>query len=144
MEICVFGNVRIRARWIGPYAWRNVRNQFRGCSQRYRKTSAALSQTVSSRRGPIYRARIYVYTHEMENGNLRVVMWKCVFNNVKTHIRWCENTYLIIWKYVFSYGNTRFWLRKDTGTMNRSPTPGRPFVTISRNIRNTLTTCLLY
>ena len=24
MWICVFGNVRIRARWIGPYAWRCV------------------------------------------------------------------------------------------------------------------------
>ncbi|MBF1488866.1 MAG: hypothetical protein HXN79_11280 [Prevotella pallens] len=29
-----------------PYAWRNVRNQFRGCSPRYRKPSAALSQIV--------------------------------------------------------------------------------------------------
>ena len=41
-------------------------------------------QTVSSRRGPIYRARIYVYTHKMTNGNACAVMWKCVFNNVKT------------------------------------------------------------
>ena len=24
-----------------------------------------------------------------------------------------------MWKHIFSYGNTRFWLRKDTGTMNR-------------------------
>ena len=30
MRICVIGNVWIRARWICPYAWRGVRNQFRG------------------------------------------------------------------------------------------------------------------
>ncbi|MBF1465457.1 MAG: hypothetical protein HXN64_10150 [Prevotella pallens] len=48
--------------------------------------SAAFSQTVRSRRGPIYRARIYVYTHKMTNGNVCVMMWKCVFNNVKTRI----------------------------------------------------------
>ena len=23
-----------------------------------------------------------------------------------------------MWKHIFSYGNTRFWLRQDTGTMN--------------------------
>ena len=56
-----------------PYAWRNVRATFRGCSQRYRKPSAAFSQTVRSRRGPIYRARIYENTHEMTNGYVRVV-----------------------------------------------------------------------
>ena len=62
-----------------PYASRSVRNQFRGCSPRNR-------QPVSSRRGPIYRARIYENTHVMENGNVRVVMWKCVFNDVNTRI----------------------------------------------------------
>ncbi|WP_314959147.1 hypothetical protein [Prevotella pallens] len=56
-----------------PYTWRNVRNQFRGCSPRYRKPSAAFWQSVSSRRGPIYRARIYENTHEMTNGYVRVV-----------------------------------------------------------------------
>lgn len=30
MQICVIGNVRIRARWICPYAWRSVRTPFRG------------------------------------------------------------------------------------------------------------------
>jgi len=48
------------------------------------RPSAAFWQSVSSRRGPIYRARIYVFTHEMANGYVRAVMWKCVFNNVKT------------------------------------------------------------
>jgi len=75
MEIHGFGYARIRARWIGPYAWRNVRNQFRGCSQRYRNPFAAFWQSVSSRRGPIYRARIYENTHEMTNGNVRVIKW---------------------------------------------------------------------
>ena len=32
MQICVIGNVRIRARWIGPYAWRSVRTPFRRCT----------------------------------------------------------------------------------------------------------------
>ena len=72
------------------------------------RPSAAFWQSVSSRRGPIYRARIYENTHEMADGYVRVVKWIYIFNNVKTHIRWFENTYLIMWKYVFSYGNTRF------------------------------------
>jgi len=38
-----------------------VRGFFTVYSQRYRRPSAALSQSVSSRRGPIYRARIYVF-----------------------------------------------------------------------------------
>ena len=29
-----------------------------------------------------------------------------------------------MWEHIFSYGNTRFCLCQDTGTMNRSPTPG--------------------
>ena len=65
---------------------RSVLCVFRWCSQRYRNPSAAFWQTVRSRRGPIYRARKYVYTHEMTNGNVCVMMWKCVFNNVKTRI----------------------------------------------------------
>ena len=46
--------------------------------------SAALRQTVSSRRGPIYRAREYEYTHKMGNGNAYSVKWICVFDDVKT------------------------------------------------------------
>ena len=41
-------------------------------------------QSVSSRRGPIYRARVYENTHEMENGYVRVVMWKYACDGVKT------------------------------------------------------------
>ena len=35
----------------------------------FRNLFAAKWQAVSSCRGPIYRARIYVYTHEMGNEN---------------------------------------------------------------------------
>ena len=49
--------------------------------------SVALSQTVSSRREPIYRARIYEYTHEMGNECTCAVKWICVFDDVKTRIR---------------------------------------------------------
>jgi len=48
--------------------------------------SAALSQTVSSRREPIYRARIYEYTHEMGDGNAYSVKWICVFDDVNMRI----------------------------------------------------------
>ena len=80
-----------------PYAWRSVRNQFRWCSlrisrtvrwhfeecsPRYRKPSAAFWQTVRSRRGPIYRARIYVFAttlrpFEMLSRNVRNVLIIC-------------------------------------------------------------------
>ena len=59
---------------------------FTECSLDISLVFATLSQSVRSRRGPIYRARIYVYTHKMTNGNVCVMMWKCVFNNVKTRI----------------------------------------------------------
>ena len=54
------------------------------CSQRCCRPSAALSQSVSSCRGPIYRARIYVNTHKTRNGNACAVMWKCIFGNGKS------------------------------------------------------------
>ena len=43
-----------------------------------------------------------------------------------------------MWKHIFGYGNTRFCLRQDTGTMNRSPTPGVVFVGILRNVRHVI------
>ena len=70
---------------------------FRGCTCVYCNLFAALLQTVSSCRGPIYRACIYVNAHEMEGGNACAVKWMCVFNNVNMFICLC----------------------KDTGTMNR-------------------------
>jgi len=47
-----------------------VRGFFTVCSLHYRRPSAAKWQSVSSRRGPIYRARIYECTHEIGNGNV--------------------------------------------------------------------------
>ena len=60
---------------------------FRGCTCVYCNLFAALLQTVSSRRGPIYRARIYVNTYEMGRGNAYLVMWKCIFGNVRIRAR---------------------------------------------------------
>ena len=47
---------------------------------------AALLADRQQLQGPIYRARIYEYTHEMEDGNVRAMMWKCVCDYVYTHI----------------------------------------------------------
>ena len=51
-----------------------VRGYIAICSQRCCRSSAALLQAVSSCRGPIYRARIYVNTHEMGKGNADLVV----------------------------------------------------------------------
>ena len=53
---------------------RIVRWTFRVCSLGYRNPFAMFWQTVRSRRGPIYRARIYVNTHEMGKGNADLVV----------------------------------------------------------------------
>ena len=45
------------------------------------------------------------------------------FDNENMRVQWNEYTYLIMWKCVLGYGNTHFWLCKNTGAMNRSPTP---------------------
>ena len=106
-RIYVFVYVRIRVRWIGPYAWRNVSWVFAECSPRILWADVALLtirqqcfgnpfamfwQTVSSRRGPIYRAHIYVYTHEMANGNAYAIMWMHVFDYANMYIWWCQDT----------------------------------------------------
>ena len=59
-----------------------VRNVIAICQQHFGNPFAAKWQSVRSRRGSIYRARIYVYTHEMENGYVRAVKRKHVFGNV--------------------------------------------------------------
>ena len=53
--------------------------------------------------------------------------------------------YLIMWKHIFGYGNTRFWLCQDTGTMNRSlrlTECSQPislvFATLSQSVRNVI------
>ena len=71
-----------------------------------------------------------------------------------------------MWKNIFGYGNTRFWLRQDTGAMNRplrltecspriswvyvecfaeySPRIRNPFRMHSRNVRNVFVICVLH
>ena len=44
------------------------------CSLGYRNPFAMFWQTVRSRRGPIYRARVYVNAHVMEGGNACAMM----------------------------------------------------------------------
>jgi len=56
-------------------------------------------QSVSSRRGPIYRTRIYEYIHEMGNENSCAVKRMCIFNNVKMRVRWNGYVYLIMLGY---------------------------------------------
>ncbi len=51
-------------------------------SQRCCRSSAALLQAVSSCKGPIYRARIYVNTHVMGRENACAVKRKHVFDDV--------------------------------------------------------------
>ena len=108
MRICIFDYVRTRARWISPYVWRNVRTQFRGCSPRYRNPFAALSQTVSSRRGR-FIAPAYMKTPTKWGTEMRIrwneytysIMWKHVIDNVDMRVRWNGNTYLMTWICVF-------------------------------------------
>ena len=74
--------------------------------------------------------------------------------------------YLIMWICVFNEPDTRFWLRQDTGTMNRplrltecshpiswvyvecfaecSPRIRNPFEMSSRNVRNVFVICVLH
>ncbi|WP_276738479.1 hypothetical protein [Prevotella pallens] len=56
-------------------------------SQHFGNFFAMFWQTVSSRRGPIYRARIYENTHEMGEECTFEMKWICAFDNVKMRIR---------------------------------------------------------
>ena len=59
--------------WVYVGILQFVRSVVADRQQYYRNPSAALSQSVSSCRGPIYRARIYVNTHEMGRENVCAV-----------------------------------------------------------------------
>ena len=43
-----------------------------------------------------------------------------------------------MWKHIFGYGNTRFWLRKDTGAMNQPLRLTECSQPISRNVRHVI------
>ena len=56
-----------------------------------------------------------------------------------------------MWKHIFGYTNTRFWLRKDTSTMNLplrltdcSPRISWVYVGISRIVRHAFTVRIWY
>ena len=90
---------------------------------------ATLLQTVSSRRGPIYRALISVNIHKMTNRNVFAMKRICVFDDVKI----------------------RIWQCKDTGTMNRSLRLTEctwciswANVDISQNVCNLFFICMLH
>ena len=110
MWICVFYNVRIRARWICPYAWRTVCCVFRwwewcicglfvACfvvwMLRYSNLFAIFWQFVSSCRGR-FIVPAYPYT-PTKYGMKMCVRWnKCtyfmkriyIFDNVRIRARW--------------------------------------------------------
>ena len=127
-RICVFDNVRIRARWIGPYAWRGVRNQFRGCSQHYRNPFAAFWQTTSSCRGR-FIAPAYMKTPTKWGKKMRV--W------------WNECVYLIMWICVFNETDTRFLFMSGYGRDESAPTPNGLFATHFVGVCGYFTDCLL-
>ncbi len=61
-------------RTVSPrIVWQSVSSIMVIRLQHYGYPLAAFWQSVSSRRGPIYRTRIYENTHVMANGNVRVV-----------------------------------------------------------------------
>ena len=60
---------------------------FTVCLLGYHNPLVTLWQTVSSRRGPIYRARISVNAHKMGNRNAFAMKRICVFDNVEMCLR---------------------------------------------------------
>ena len=61
-------------RTVSPrIVWQSVSNIMVIRQQHYGYPFATFWQSVSSRRGPIYRACIYENTHVMANGYVRVV-----------------------------------------------------------------------
>ena len=101
-----------------------------------------------------------IWKHPQNGGRMHVC------NEIYVYIQWCGNTYLIMWKCIFGYGNTRFCLCQDTGAMNRplrltecshpiswvyvecfaecSPRIRNPFRMHSRNICNVFVICVLH
>ena len=70
----VFAVRKYGVSWVYVCILQFVRSVVADRQQHYRNPSAALSQSVSSCRGPIYRARIYVNAHVMGKGNACAVM----------------------------------------------------------------------
>ena len=64
--------LRLAVCFVGHFV--GVRWVFRVFSWAFRGMFATLSQSVSSCRGPIYRALIYGNTHKTRNGNAYLIM----------------------------------------------------------------------
>ena len=99
MRICVFGNVRIRARWIGPYALRNVRWEFRDWMWIFCRVFAILFQSVSN----VISRPLAAVGADLSCPHIRIYPQndeqKCVCDETNTRIWWCENTDLAKEKY---------------------------------------------
>ena len=123
MRICVFGNVRIRARWISPYALRNVRWEFRDWMWIFCRVFAILFQSVSN----VISRPLAAVGADLSCPHIRIYPQndeqKCVCDETNMRIWWCENAFAMKWICVFDDVKIRIWQCKDTGTMNRSPTP---------------------
>ena len=68
---------------------------------------------------------------------------KCVCGDLNIRILRCGHPFAMKWIYVFNNGKIRIWQCKDTGTMNRSPTPGGVFAPHFVGERWYFTECLL-
>ena len=94
---------------MGSVSW-----VFRGCSLHYRNPSAVLSQTTSSRRGPIYRARIYVFaTHSQSVQN--------AFTECSQRVHSLYVTYSLRKSMVFAPQKYGFWRAKTTFLHCKNP-----------------------
>ena len=106
-RIHVFVYVRIRARWIGPYAWRNVSWVFSECSPRI-----------------LWLFRVFFTVCSLHFGNLSAMFWQSARScrgrfivpaNMNTptkwetemYVRWFEYTYLIMRICIFVYVRIR-------------------------------------
>ena len=68
---------------------------------------------------------------------------KCVCGDLNIRILRCGHPFAMKWIYVFNNGKIRIWQCKDTGTMNRSPTPGGVFRSYFVGVCGYFTVCLL-
>ena len=68
---------------------------------------------------------------------------KCVCGDLNIRILRCGHPFAMKWIYVFNNGKIRIWQCKDTGTMNRSPTPGGVFVGCFGGVRWYFAECKL-
>ena len=85
--------------------WQFVCNVVAICSPRIRNPSATFWQSVSSRRGPIYRARIYVFaTHSQSVQN--------AFTECSQRVRYLCVTYSPCKSMVFAPEKYGFWRAK--------------------------------